>query len=157
MPTATQKKQDLPEQVAGLLLQMNEVVLLLPNVAIAEIVGVSSIEKIPEKPEWYLGDIKWRELSIPLVSYEGINERGIADINSTSRIVIMNGIQGHSELSFYGLVCQGIPRLTRVFPREISQEERSGHFADHINLSVNGEAVIIPALERIEQVIISAL
>lgn len=157
MSVATKQKVDLPEQVASLLLQMKAVVLLLPNVVVAEIVGISNIEKIAEKPEWYLGHIKWRDINIPLVSYEGINELAIADINNASRIVIVNGIGGNSSLPFYGLVCQGIPRLTRVFPREMSQEERSSHLADHINLSVNGEAVILPALERIEKTIISAL
>lgn len=152
-----QEHTDLPEQVAGLLVPMSKVVLLLPNVSIAEVVGFSDVETIGNKPEWYLGNISWREISIPLVSYEGINGQTIAAINGESRIVIVNGIENNNKLAFYGLVCQGIPRLTRVFPREISQEVRSTCFADHMELTLNGESVVIPALERIDQTILEVL
>ena len=151
------KDEGLPEQVSSLLITLKNNVLLLPNVAVAEIIGMSKIEKVEDKPDWLIGMINWRELNIPLISYEKLKDEEASEINSSSRIAIINGVQGNKLLPFYGVLCQGIPRLTRVFPHDLSQDERSNNLTDAMSLRLQNEEVIIPAFERIEQAILKNL
>ena len=159
MTTLIKKTDDknFPDQLASLLVKVSQDVLLLPNVAVAEIINFGDIKKIIDKPDWYYGNINWRDLEIPLISYEGMKGQGISNSKDSSRIIILNGIKGNKLLPFYGLVSQGIPRLSRVSPREIDQEEKSGGNTDFISLSLNGESVTIPNLESIEQMLIDVL
>lgn len=151
------KDKELPEQVSSLLITINNGSLLLPNVTVAEIVGLGQIEKVEDKPDWFIGMINWRDLNIPLISYEKLKEEEAPEINRSSRIAIINGVQGNKSLPFYGLLCQGIPRLSRVFPHDISQDERCNNLTDAITMRVNNEDVIIPAFERIELAIVKVL
>ena len=151
------EKIDLPDQLASLLVKVDQDVLLLPNVTVAEIVNVSKVEKVDGKPDWYIGNINWRDLEIPLISYEGMKDQGIPGLKSSARIIILNGIKGNGLLPFYGLVSLSIPRLSRVSPREIDQEEERSEHIDSISLNLNGESVTIPDLENIEQMLLDAL
>jgi len=159
MTTLNEKKddKDFPDQLASLLVKVSQDVLLLPNVSVAEIINFGNVKELIDKPDWYIGDINWRDLELPLISYEGMKGQGISKPKDSSRIIILNGIKGNKLLPFYGLVSQGIPRLSRVSPREIDQEEKSGDHTDFISLSLNGESVTIPDLENIEQMLIDAL
>ena len=150
-------KVDLPDQLASLLVKVSQDVLLLPNVSVAEIVNLGDVTKVDGKPEWYLGDIAWRNLALPLISYEGIKNQSNPELKSSDRVIILNGIKGNKLLPFYGLVSQGIPRLSRVSPREIDKEETSRDHVDLMSLSLSGESVIIPNLENIEQMVLDIL
>ena len=150
-------KKELPDQLSSLLVKVKQDVLLLPNVSVAEIVNLGNVEKLDGKPDWYLGKISWRELELPLISYEGLKGQETPDLKASSKIIILNGIRGDRLLPFYGLVSQGIPRLSRVSPREVNQEEKCSEHTDFMSLSLNGENVVIPNLENIEQMIIDSL
>ncbi|EPN84602.1 hypothetical protein A234_10571, partial [Pseudomonas syringae pv. actinidiae ICMP 19101] len=52
--------------LTGLLLPLSDRHLLLPNVAVAELIDYQDCSAGPDAPEWYLGVISWRELSLPL-------------------------------------------------------------------------------------------
>ena len=151
------EKTDLPDQLASLLVKVENEVLLLPNVTVAEIVNLGRVEKIENKPDWYLGNINWRELDLPLISFEGMRSEGSSTLKGFSRVIILNGIIGNKTLPFYGMVSKGIPRLSRVSPGEIDQEEKTNEPTDFMKLSLNGEDVVIPNLENIEQTLIEAL
>ena len=158
--TALNKKDDkseLPDQLSSLLVKVDQGVLLLPNVSVAEIVNMGSVNKLDDKPEWYIGNISWRDMELPLISYELMKGQGKSDLKASSRIIILNGIKGSKMLPFYGLVSEGIPRLSRVSPREIDQEEKCSEKTDYASLSLNGESVIIPNLENIEQMLIDEI
>ena len=89
-----------------------ELVLVLPNTSIAEVVAYQVPEKLNKAPDWFLGVIDWRGTRIPVVSFEGMSEEAITPIVKRSRIVILNSLSGDAEIPFYGMVSQGIPRLT---------------------------------------------
>ncbi|KPW95884.1 CheW domain protein, partial [Pseudomonas syringae pv. cerasicola] len=56
--------------LTGLLLPLSDRHLLLPNVAVAELIDYQDCSAEPGAPEWYLGPISWRELTLPLLSFE---------------------------------------------------------------------------------------
>ena len=99
--------------------------LVLPNTCIAEIIGYSKPSPVNKSPDWFLGMVNWRGLTIPTVSFEKANEVKFARSSKSTRIAVLNGISGNNELSFYGVVVQGIPRLASL--DEASMQEVNSH------------------------------
>ena len=137
---------DLPEQIASLLIPMVGRPLLVPNVTVAEIVNWRNPEVVTGMPSWVLGCVDWRGVNLPVLSIEAMNDPNLEDVDCGERLVVING-QGESKRPFYGLAVQGIPRLVRVFPDEIGEQETMSDDAVYDMLvMVSGERAIIPDL-----------
>lgn len=145
--------ENLPPEVASLLIPMHGEPLILPNVSVAEIVPLTDIEMMDDTPGWYLGLVEWRGVKVPLLSFESLNGDALIESNEFTRMAVINGTQDVEKLPFYGLMVQGIPRLVRVFPEEIGREspEEGEGDAEAMHVVVNGEKAVIPDLEKIEK------
>ena len=88
--------------------------LVLPNTSIAEVINYSKPSPVKDAPEWLLGMVNWRGVAIPIVSFEKANEVKAARKSKSTRIAVLNGVSGNDELSFYGVIVQGIPRLASL-------------------------------------------
>lgn len=140
---------DLPEQIASLLIPMQGRPLLVPNAAVAEIVNWPELEQIAETPSWLLGMTEWRGIQLPVVSLERLNDPA-ADDAEGHRLLVINS-QGHYKSPFYGVAAQGIPRLIRVFPEEIGeQQDLVDDQVFDMLVMVSGERAIIPDLMAVE-------
>ena len=60
------------DKVRSLWVPLREMNLLLPNVAVAEIGSYRAPEARADMPEWFLGMVKWREKTIPVISLEAV-------------------------------------------------------------------------------------
>lgn len=139
-------------ELATLLIPMKESHLILPNVSVAEILDFE--EPIPEEdvPTWYLGLLRWRTISVPLISFEAINEQPFLSKTDDAKITIMNGISDNGRMPFWGIVTRGAPRLMRVASQEIIEDKGASKGpAEKMLVSVNGETASIPDIEWIEQ------
>ncbi|NER61296.1 chemotaxis protein CheW, partial [Pseudomonas sp. MAFF212428] len=56
--------------LTGLLLPLSDRCLVLPNVAVAELIGYQACTASPDQPAWLLGWIDWRSQRLPLLSFE---------------------------------------------------------------------------------------
>lgn len=150
-------ESDSHQEVASLLVPIVDKLLLMPNVTVAEIVPVGQISPVENSPEWLLGEFFWRELTLPLISYELINGHAKPSINSRSRIAVINTTDEANELGFVALLTQGLPRLARVTPDEIAESKEAPADAyDEMMVSWAGELAAIPAINRIEQAYLAA-
>lgn len=59
-----------PDSLTGLLLPLSDRTLLLPNVAVAELIAYRNPQVAAGLPQWYLGQVAWRDLRLPLLSFE---------------------------------------------------------------------------------------
>ncbi len=142
-------------EVACLLLPLANQLLLLPNVTVAEIVPVSHLTSVEGAPEWYLGNLSWREQSLPLLSFEVLNGGSRPGVGGRSRVAVLNTTGLSDELPFLALLVQNIPRLARVNEEEIRQRDGVEKLPyDLMPVSVAGEDAVIPDLARLEQVCI---
>lgn len=140
-----------PEQIASLLIPMMGRPLLLPNVAVAEIITWTDPEKPEESPPWYLGTVDWRGISLPVISLELMNDEETEDAGQGRRLAVINGV-GEYNKSFYAISVQGIPRLVRVFPEELgNEEEATEDKAFDMLVMVSGERAVIPDLTNVER------
>ena len=98
--------------------------LVLPNTSIAEVINYSDLSPVKNSPDWLLGMLGWRGLTVPIISFEKANDVKAARKSKSTRIAVLNGVSGNNKLSFYGVVVQGIPRLAsldKVSIQEVSK------------------------------------
>ncbi|MFQ6575380.1 chemotaxis protein CheW [Pseudomonas sp. UM16] len=98
--------------LTGLLLALADRCLVLPNVAVAELIGYQPGTPAPEQPQWMLGWIDWRNQRLPLLSFEAACG-GQVQVGDRARIVVLNALGG-SRLRFIAVLVQGIPRSCKL-------------------------------------------
>lgn len=133
--------------------------LVLPNVSVAEIVDYQTPDAISDAPEWFLGNIKWRGVTLPVISYERLNDTPLPDDLSNTRIAVINTIgQDHEALPFFAIVTQGIPRQTKIDQDNIKEIEEGAPLgaADLMKVVIMGDEAIIPNVEYIEKMILQS-
>lgn len=99
--------------LTGLLLPLADRHLLLPNVAVAELIDYQHGEPSSDAPPWYLRQVRWRDRQLPLISFEAACG-GPTVIGERARIVVLNALGGRAELKFIALLVQGIPRSCKL-------------------------------------------
>ncbi len=144
--------------VRSQLIPLADMRLLLPTTCIAEIVDWQEAEAVEDAPEWWLGMLDWRGLHIPLLSFEAANGRPCGEISRRGRIAVLNGIGGDSELPFYALQLQGIPRLILVDQASIETISEAEESLPLVLAcaTLQGQAVLIPDQDKLEALLKSA-
>lgn len=106
-------KQNSVASLTGLLLPLTDRTLLLPNVAVAELIPYRGVQSNPELPSWLVGQIAWRDLRLPLLSFEAASG-GSLKLGATPRVAVLNAMGGRPHVKFIALLLQGIPRSLKV-------------------------------------------
>ncbi len=99
--------------LTGLLVPLTDRTLLLPNVAVAELIPYRAPQTSQGMPAWLLGQVAWRDLSLPLLSFEAASG-GEAKVGQGARVAILNALGGRERVKFIALLVQGIPRSVKV-------------------------------------------
>jgi len=142
------------EIVHCLFIPLQDELLLLPNSNIAEVVSYEEPTPFSDAPPWLLGRVSWRERLIPLLSYDiisGKNKKSI--ITKKSRIVVLNTLNGNSDLPYIAIISQGIPHLESVNEKTIIDAEDQLDDARHSILRhvvVNDVPAVVPDVDDIE-------
>jgi chemosensory pili system protein ChpC len=95
-----------------LMLPLADRSLILPNVAVAELIDYQLRQPVKGAPAWHLGMITWRELQLPLLSFEAACG-AVPVVGEEARIVVLNAL-GEGPLQFMAMLIQGLPRSCRV-------------------------------------------
>ena len=140
----------LQDTVRTLIIPLQGCNLLLPNVAVAEVVPYMQPHEIDGAPEWLLGTISWRGLNIPLISYDRLQGLDIHSGLVQARIAVINRIRPDSGLSFYAVVMAGIPQLKRVSGDTLQEMSVEGGAGDPGTVQVGDIAAVIPDLDALE-------
>lgn len=146
---------DPEASVRCLLLPSNEISLLVPFAAVAEVTAYGPPEPIPDVPDWLLGRVSWREQSIPLVSFATmLDPRSTASL-SPGKMVVMYGLQHPSKRSFFGLQLTGTPRpsgATQASLRTV-QSQRSATATIWVRVQMDAVEAVVADLVALEALI----
>jgi chemosensory pili system protein ChpC len=146
------------QEVASLLIPMNGNHLLIPNVTVAEIVPVSQVTPVLRSPDWYLGNCRWREQTVPLIAYEVLNGDEKPFVNARSRFAVLNTTGHDDSLPFIAILTQGLPRLARVTDDEITKRDDIDNKAfELMHVSWAGEEAVIPDISKMEDFFLNYL
>lgn len=146
-------------EINSLLLPLLDRQLLLPAVTIAEMIPFQAPQKDDDSfPDWYLGDIGWRQLRIPVVSYEVMSGDRMPPSGLSCRIAVLNNTGVSERLSFVGLLTQGIPRLSRVGADEVHEvKDAATKTFDLMHVTHAGEQLIIPDVSAMQQAVLDLI
>ena len=85
--------------------------LLVPNSAVAEIIGYVAEQPAASNQSWLDGLITWRGVSIPVVSFELLCALEAVEAGARSRIAVLyNPLESRDQLPYFGVILQDIPR-----------------------------------------------
>lgn len=147
------------DDLSCMLLPLKDKQLLVPNVAVAEIVPFSHLLTTASSRDWILGRIQWRGVTLPVVCYEMLNQQSTPAPNPNARFAIFNGVGGYSELPFYAVLIQGIPRQTRIQESDIQTVEAFNQGAYDAQAVTIGqeESAMIPDLDKLEEALLAVV
>jgi len=140
-----------------LLIPLQELKILLPNTAVAEVIGYITPEPVEDAPDWLLGNIIWRDEKVPLLSFERVNNIVQQEI-SGQRIAVLNTLNANPDLPYLAILIDGIPQLRLVQESSLVVAEKNNEFemvAASIELS--DEKVFIPDMDKLEQQLVHSI
>ncbi len=150
-------------QVASQVLSLHGERVILPNTAVAEIIPYIKPEALTETigtnaPDWLLGMIAWRGISVPLISIETIFGGSYEQQSKRSSIAIINAVGDAAGVPYFAIVTQGIPRLLQVSAATLSAIDETGDDNKAIACHVvfDGDVAIIPDMDEIEAMLKNA-
>ena len=152
---SAEKKANIP----SLIVPIANRDLLLPTVSVAEMLPfVKPQLRQTDLPSWFLGNVHWRGVAVPMFSYELISGEQPLAIKNTSQMAILNSTGISRALPFLCFPTQGIPRLSRVSSDSIKEDKQHPLQAfDQMNAIVNGDGVSIPDVSKLEQELVDLL
>lgn len=152
MPGKGKVNKEHFEAIHCLLLPMNKELAILPNAAVAEIIPYSEPEPLADAPDWYLGKLNWRERRIPLIMFEAASDGEAGKIHKNCRIAILNTLNGNKDLSYIGLLTQGLPSLQIVRQNNIQFTDNPVIQRQSIKayVNLNGVASVVPDIDDLE-------
>jgi chemosensory pili system protein ChpC len=146
------------QEIRGVLVPVGSRHLLLPNAAVAEVIGFEDPQPQDNAPDWLLGRIDWRGRRIPVISWERAVEGNEPDWSASRvRIVLLNTLNGNPALTHIGVLSVGIARLARIRADTLS-EEPMGEVASPLvraSVIITGVPAWIPDLDELERWVVS--
>jgi chemosensory pili system protein ChpC len=135
-----------------MLIPLHEGRLLLPNAAVAEVIGYRDPEPTDQQAHWLQGMVAWRQRQIPVIDFEALLGRPDVGAGIRQRIAVCYALQTDAAFAMLGLVAQGIPRLLRVSRASIESAEASpgGDSPVQMTLSIGDEKLLVPDLDYLQ-------
>ncbi|MGE0080483.1 MAG: chemotaxis protein CheW [Thiohalomonadaceae bacterium] len=129
--------------------------LMIPNVLVSE-VAPFQVPAPMNAPEWVLGRIQWRGLIVPLVSVERLLGLPGGRPERMSRAIVLNTLNGDARMPFIAVLSRGIPRMQSVVMGMLPATAEGDADGVLCRFELNGETMMIPDLDRIEQSLLRA-
>lgn len=152
---AVQESEAAERKVRSLWIPLTGNALLIPNTVVAEVTESESPRPVSHAPNWLLGMISWRGRSIPVISFERLLGGEPGAVNN-GRIVVLNTLNGNTEVPFLALMASGIPRLTQV--SEAMLEAVPGHSEQDgpvlCTARFEGIEIMIPDIDMLEKMLL---
>ena len=131
--------------------------LMLPNAAVVEVLRSQEIKaKEGESANWLLGDVAWRNISLPLISMEQMLNLDEYQTDQKKRILVCHLLSDELEQPFVGIEVYGIPQLRTLDESmfkviEPDSDEKNQSLV--ATVTVGDDKAYIPDLEKIGQML----
>ena len=138
------------KSVRCMLLPLTSLNLLVPNSAVAEIIGYSPPRRLSDTSEWFAGVVIWRGVYIPVVAVEEMCNLDTAQVGPRTRIAIIYNPEKDQDLPYLGIHMQDIPRAYLAETDSMVSGSDEG-LSDYLVTRVDDEQLgrVIPDLDKI--------
>ena len=133
-----------------MLLPLTSLNLLVPNSAVAEIIGYSTPRPLSQCSDWFVGVVLWRGVYIPVIAVEQMCDIATAAAGPRARIAVIYNPEKDPELPYVGIHMQDIPRAYLADP-DSTESGSSDGLGDYLLTRVDDEelARVIPNFDMI--------
>lgn len=134
---------------------------IVPNAAIAEIISAKDTSHVDNAPSWYVGRMPWRDVDVPLVSFEAVAGHEAKSVNLNTQVAMLYAVNKGAKYPYLGLVISGVPHVSNFTKDQIITDPESllegdGHPMVAQKTRINGAAVGILDIDAIESMVIEA-
>ncbi|WP_411834203.1 chemotaxis protein CheW [Pseudoxanthomonas mexicana] len=147
------------DEIRGVLVQVGEDRLLLPNATVAEVLSRAPVQPIEGTPDWLPGRIDWHGWQVPLVAFANLTGQGRDVVAHNSKIIVLKALGGSGKMPYFALLTASFPRLVSV-PRDgllADATEEELPVGVQMRVLLGEEGALLPDLERVEAMIGEAL
>lgn len=139
------------EVVPSLLIPMTGCTLLAPTVSVAEMVPFKQVERVANASDWLLGNFHWRDVPVPLLSFEVLRGQPRPDMDRSNRVAVFNNTGVSDQLPFIALLTQGLPHLARISQGDIAQQyDQPLQAFERMHVSLGDSRLVIPDVAALE-------
>lgn len=142
--------QQTAADIRGVMIQVTEGRLLLPNATVAEVITYSEPEPVPGAPDWVMGRIRWRGWRIPMVSFARLAGFSQVEGERGSKVAVLKALSGNPRLPYFCMLTQGFPRLTTVSQAQLTEQEGDLPPGALMRVRLRDDDAVIPDLTDIE-------
>ena len=144
-------------EIRSVVVPLSGVQILIPNATVAEVVGFTSPEPVPDAPEWLLGTFLWRGWQVPLISFANLTEHAETESVEGARMCITKSLIDNERMPYIAILAQGFPRLTTVTDDNLTEvPSESNPIAVAGKAIVGDMEVVIPDLDRLGHLVAHA-
>lgn len=144
-------------EIRSVLVPITEAELLLPNAAVAEIVGYTTPDPIDQAPEWLLGNILWHGWQVPVVAFGVLTEQHEHEPFEGAKICVTKSLIDNERMPYIGILSQGFPRLVTVTESALTEvPDSSTHIATAGKAIIGDREAWVPDMDRIGQLVAHA-
>jgi chemosensory pili system protein ChpC len=158
MSAVMENIKDVPSELRGLLIPITNGRLLMPNANVAEVITLSTPDRVPNAPDWLLGRVGWRGWRLPLISFSLLAGFALDERATGGRVCVMKALSGLPRLPYIAMLAQGFPRLTTVSSTAVvpnsGMSARPGVLMD---VMLREDQAVIPDLKYVEEQVYEAL
>lgn len=139
--------------IRGVLIQIADAKLLLPNATIAEVLSYADPDPVSDAPDWLLGRIRWRGWQLPLVAFSRFT--GIASDEQGglgSKVIVLKALGGDAKRPFFAILTQGFPRLVTVTDTALESDTSDDSVPEGVlaKVRLNEDDALVPDLAMLE-------
>jgi chemosensory pili system protein ChpC len=145
--------------IRGVLIQVADARLLLPNATIAEVLSYSEPAPIAGAPDWLLGRIRWRGWQLPLVGFSRFTGTGRDEGGLGSKVIVLKALGGDPKHPYFALLTQGFPRLVTVAEAALQAVGDGDDLPEGVlaRVRLNEDEALLPDLAALEAQVTGAL
>lgn len=150
-------KASTAESLSSVMMTLQDRNLLLPANVIIETTSMSGLIVESRVQRWILGHKYWRNLRIPVITFEILAGGGLKKHSENARIIVLSRQTDQEHIPYWGMLVQEIPRSVQISDQNIAISEENISAAEHIAVEFQGRYARIPDLNYIEEQLLSAL
>jgi len=146
-------------ELTCVLVPQRETTLLLPNVAVAEVLdGHQALERVDDDGRpWRIGHIAWRGHRLPVLALDALDDDpGVAapSPSEDAALLVINRMGAYERVAFYALLAPGMPRLVRLVDEDLVPAPEAPRTGELMRVYLGEELAAIPDLHALEGMIV---
>jgi len=147
------------DEIRGVLIQVGEERLLLPNATVAEVLARVEVVPVEGAPDWLPGRIEWHGWQVPLVAFARLAGMGEERAARNNRVIVLKALGGDESMPYFGLLTASFPQLASV-PRDSLLADASEEDLPRgvqMRVLLGEQSAMLPDLEGVERMVGEAL